>query len=95
MRLWSTQAPFNLAQKIPLLTGHQITARSGGALTKFIWSAVAFRVVSLRIGSRLNTNSEPPLVSYETGMGFNNDIARTRETGIDIQHTAKRKRETQ
>ena len=51
--------------------------------------------VSLRIGSRPNTSSKRRLFSHETGMAFSNDIARTPETGIDIQGTAKMERKTQ
>src|SRR5258706_13635450 len=45
-------------QKILLQTAHQITRRSGAALTKFIWSAAACPGVSLRIGSRPKANSK-------------------------------------
>src|SRR4029077_8907631 len=59
MRMWSfTQAPSSLTQKIVLQTTHQITIRSGAARSKFIWSAAACQGVSLRIGSRLKTNSK-------------------------------------
>jgi hypothetical protein len=51
--------------------------------------------VSSRIGSRPNTSSKPPFVSYETGMSFSNDIARTPEIGIDNQRTAKMQRRIQ
>ena len=60
---------------------------------KFIWSAAGCRGVSSRIGSRPNTSSKTRLISHETGMAFSNDLARTRETGIDIQRRAKNGKE--